>query len=223
MAAAAQVRPVAQRQHLLETLFRMDDLGRVAATAPQVAEPAGGRGGNQPGTRGGRQRQRPGKKGGAHTGPNPVDRGKNGCKRHIIGEAGGIPLTVQTTAANVRDEVPFVDMLDSLPPVKMPSGRSRYLPDAAVGDRGYGFTWIIARVAERRIKSLLAPRGSPHGSGLGTVRYVIERTMSWMGSFRRIDHCHEATGKSWQAFNELACCVICANRLRNINRKKLAA
>jgi transposase len=152
-----------------------------------------------------------------------VDRRKKGCKRHIISDAAGIPLIVVTTPANRRDEVPLVAMLDSLPPVKMPSGQLRYLPNEIVGDRGYGFAWTIADVVQRRIKSLLAVRGSPHGSGLGQVRYVIERTMSWISNYRRIDRCHEATGKSWQAMNELACCLICAKRLRSLKCQKMAA
>jgi hypothetical protein len=132
-------------------------------------------------------------------------------------------LIVVTTPANVRDEQPFVAMLDSVPPIRMPSGHFRRRPNAGVGDRAYGFPWITAQVADRRIKSLLAPRGSPHGSGLGKVRYVIERTMSWMSGFRRIDLCYERTGVKWQAFNELACCLICANKLRQLGGKKRAA
>jgi hypothetical protein len=50
------------------------------------------------------------------------------------------------------------------------------------------------------------------------VRYVIERTMSWMTGFRRIELCYERTGAHWQAMNELACCVICARRLRDATR-----
>jgi hypothetical protein len=123
-----------------------------------------------------------------------------------------------TTPANVRDEQPLVPMLDELPPIRMPSGQRRYLPGAAAGDRAYGFPWIIKEVVERGIESLLAPRGSPHGSGLGKVRYVIERTMSWMTGFRRIELCYERTGAHWQAMNELACCVICARRLRDATR-----
>jgi transposase len=163
------------------------------------------------------------KKGGAHTGPSPVDRRKNGSKRHIISDAHGLPLLVNTTPANIRDEVPFIEMLDMLPPIRMPSGQSRYQPSAAAGDRGYGFPWIIAQVTARRIKSLLAPRGSAHGSGLGKIRYVIERTMSWIGSFRRIDQCYERTGSHWQAFNELACCMVCAKRLPKISCMRMAA
>lgn len=160
-----------------------------------------------------------------------MDRSKKGCKRHLITTAAGIPLLVYCTPANVRDDVPFIQMLDTLPPVKMPGpGPARYKPGAAVGDAAYGFLHIIPQVVERGIVSMLAPRAQPgrkepvvHGSGLGKVRYVVERAISWMSNFRRIVQCYELTGAAWQAFNELACCVICANRLRNIQEMKIAA
>jgi hypothetical protein len=42
-------------------------------------------------------------------------------------------------------------------------------PAALMGDRGYGFPWLIALVLLLGIRSLLSPRGKdkPHGSGLG--------------------------------------------------------
>src|SRR5438128_508572 len=42
-----------------------------------------------------RQRQRAGCFWGAHTGPNPTDRAKAGCKRHVLTEAEGLPLVVR--------------------------------------------------------------------------------------------------------------------------------
>jgi|SRR5579884_232629 len=95
------------------------------------------------------------------------------------------------------------------------------------GDAGYGFSHIIPQVVERRIVPLLAPRAErgctvPHGSGLGKVRYVVERTVAWLANFRRISQCYERSGSAWQAFNELACCLICAGKLRKL-RTKMAA
>jgi transposase len=168
------------------------------------------------------------KKGGDHTGPSPVDRAKKGCKRHVITEADGTPLIVVCTPGNVRDDTPFLAMLDSTPPVRMPAGPPRYLPRRVMGDAAYGQTFIIPRVIERRIVPLLAPRSTPghpvkHGSGMGRVRYVVERTIAWLGNFRRIDRCYERTGPAWQAMNELACCVICAGKLKKLNRRAIAA
>jgi hypothetical protein len=138
-------------------------------------------------------------------------------------------LLVTCTPANIRDDVPFLAMLDTMPPVKMPGpGAPRYKPRSVVGDAGYGFDHIIPQVIERRIRPLLAPRGKAghpvaHGSGLGRVRYVVERTIAWLANFRRINHCYERTGRAWQAFNELACCVICAGKLATIAGTRLAA
>jgi transposase len=130
---------------------------------------------------------------------------------------------ILTTPANVPDQRPLLAMLDSMPPVRMPRGRPRYKPGAAVADRAYGTAEMIREVLQRRIVSLLAPRNSGHGSGLGQVRYVIERTLSWMGNFRRLTLCYERTGSHWQAFHELAACLICANRVAALAKSKVAA
>jgi hypothetical protein len=85
-----------------------------------------------------------------------------------------------------------------------------------MGDRGYGFPWTIAEVVDMGIRSLLAPRGSEHGSGLGRQRYVVEQTLAAYGSFRRIKFCYERQGDHFQGFHDLASCMICANRLRQV-------
>jgi transposase len=64
------------------------------------------------------------------------------------------------------------------------------------------------------IRSLLAERGTPHGSGLGRTRYVVERTHSWFGHYRRLLVCYEQTETHYQGFYQLAACAICARRLR---------
>ncbi len=136
---------------------------------------------------------------------------------------------MQTTPANVRDDMPFLAMLDTMSPIKMRRpGPAPYKPARVFGDAGYGFAHIIAQVVERRVRPMLAPRTKPgetpvHGSGLGRVRYVVERTIAWLSNFRRIDRCYERTGTAWQAFNELACCMICARKLHKTNRAKMAA
>jgi transposase len=132
----------------------------------------------------------------------------------VIGDARGTPLLIRTTPANVRDEVPAVDMVRALPAVRRPNGRPpRRKPGAPIGDRGYGFPWTIAAVVVLGIVALLCPRGSPHGSGLGRRRYVIERMMAWLGNFRRIKACYERTSAHFQAFHELAACVLCGAKL----------
>jgi transposase len=157
--------------------------------------------------------------GGAHTGPNPTDRGKKGCKRHVICDANGVPLEVQIGPANQRDEELVEPMLKKFPPLPDRKGKRRTNPKAMQGDRGYGFVWIIKLLVRLAITSLLAPRGSPHGSGLGKTRYVVERTLSWFSNYRRIKMCYERKGEHFRAFHILAACDICDKRLHWLNKR----
>ncbi len=154
-------------------------------------------------------------KGGGHTGPNPTDRAKSGCKRHVITDADGLPLVVQTGPANERDDRRAFAMLEAFPTLPGPTGRPRTRPEVLQGDAGYGFPDLIREVRRRRIRPLLAPRGTgiPHGSGLGRTRYVVERTMSWFGNFRRLKLRYERLGQHFQSFHELAAMLICSKRL----------
>jgi len=163
--------------------------------------------------RGHRQRLRAGQKRGAHTGPNPVDRGKLGCKRHALSDAAGTPLAVLVTAANTRDDAAAPRVLARVKPIQGPLGRPRRKPKALVGDRGYGFAWLISLVAAMRVLCLLDPRGAEHGSGLGVLRWVIERTLAWFSNYRRLDRCYERSGAHFQAFHDLAAALICFGKL----------
>lgn len=146
-----------------------------------------------------------------------MDRGKKGCKRHVLSDADGVPLVVQTGPANQRDDGKVEDLLAAFP--VLTDGRTgvrHVLPAALMGDRGYGFPHLIAVVGLYGIASLLSPRGKdkPHGSGLGKQRWVVERTMSWWAHFRRVNFCYERKGGHFQGLHELAACIICANKLR---------
>jgi hypothetical protein len=126
-------------------------------------------------------------------------------------------LVVQTGPANQRDDGKVEDLLEGFPVLTDGvSGTVHVLPPVLLGDRGYGFPYLIAVVLLMGIVSRLSPRGKdkPHGSGLGAERYVIERTMSWWPHFRRILVCYEGRGEHFQAFHVLAACVLCANKLR---------
>ena len=168
----------------------------------------------------------PGAKRGAHTGRNPTDRGKKGCKRHVLTDANGVPLVVQTGPANQRDDSKLEDLLEAFP-VLTDGDEARTVhvqPRELLGDRGYGFAYLIAVVLLYGIMSRLSPRGKdkPHGSGLGVQRYVVERTMSWWTHFRRINFCYERKGEHFQGLHELAAGVLCANKLRAARAAKRA-
>ena len=155
----------------------------------------------------------PALRGGEPSGANPTDWAKKGCKRHGITAGHGIPLVVQIGPANRRDEPWLPSLWGWLWMVLRCGWRQR--PAAWQGDRGYGFAGSIALVLAWGLPAMLAERGSPHGSGLGRTRYVVERTPSGFRSFRGLVVCYERSGAHFQGRYQLAACVICARRLHD--------
>jgi transposase len=109
-------------------------------------------------------------------------------------------------------------LVAAMPSIPGPRGRPRSKPEALQGDAAYGGAPLIQQVKALGIKSLLKPltREPIHGSGLGRTRYVVERTLSWFGNFRRLKLCYERCGDHFQALHELAAAIICANRVRTL-------
>ena len=132
-------------------------------------------------------------------------------------DADGVPLVVQTTPANVNDDRQLPALLDARPAVQGPLGRPRRNPGSIVGDRAYGTAAMIALVVTLGIFSFLAPRNEPtrHGSGLGALRYVVERTLACFSHFRRIRMCYERTADHFQALHDIAACCLTVTRLRS--------
>ena len=53
----------------------------------------------------------------------------------------------------------------------------------------------------------------PHGSGLGTQRWVVERTISWLHQYRRLRVRYERRADIHDAFLQIAGCLICLKLL----------
>ena len=135
----------------------------------------------------------------------------------MLSDALGNPLLVQTTPANVPDQEQLPALLAARPAVQGPRGRPRRNPEAIIGDRAYGTKEMIAHVEGQRIESLLAPRADDtHGSGLGVLRYVIERTLACFSHFRRLRLCYERWGEHFQAFHDLAAAMLVCSRIKSM-------
>lgn len=63
------------------------------------------------------------------------------------------------------------------------------------------------------IEPHIGKRGTPHGSGLGKVRWVVERTISWLKGLRRMRVRYDRLGVIRDAWTTLAASVICFNIL----------
>ena len=129
-----------------------------------------------------------------------------------------MPLVVRTGPANQRDDGKLEEMLEAFPVLTDGDWRKTVYtqPRELLGDRGYGFPYLIALLLLFGIVSKLSPRGKkyPHGSGLGKERYVVERTLSWWTHFRRLNLCYECKGEHFQGLHVLAAAIICSNKLR---------
>ena len=134
-------------------------------------------------------------------------------------DARGLPLAVHTGPANERDDQAAPATVQALPKIVAADGAVRR-PKVLQGDRGYGFEWLVLLIVSWLIRPLIAMRRTKHGSGLGKTRYVVERTLSWMGHYRRVRCCYEKTPEHFQAFHELMVCVILVRRLHTVRRRR---
>ncbi|KQX51067.1 transposase [Streptomyces sp. Root66D1] len=114
----------------------------------------------------------------------PSRPGRAGSKHHLLTYGHGTPLAVILTGGNRNDVTQLMALLDAIPAVRGRPGRPRRKSQAVFADRGYGI--YRDQVRARRIIPVIARRGTPHGSGLGVYRWVVERTFAWLHGFKRL-------------------------------------
>jgi transposase len=102
-----------------------------------------------------------------------------------------------------------------VPAVAGVRGRPRRKPGSLVADRGYDHDKYRRLLRERRIRPLIARRQTEHGSGLGRVRWVVERTFAWLHNHKRLLVRYERRADMHEALLSLGCCLVCFRRLRS--------
>jgi transposase len=138
-----------------------------------------------------------------------VDRARKGSKHHLIACGQGNPLAIALTAGNVNDITQTMTLIDAIPPVKGKRGRPRRRPQRLLGDRAYHSKRNRRELRARGITANIARPGSPHGSGLGRERWVVERSISWLHQYRRLRVRYERRNDTHEAFMSIACSLIC--------------
>ena len=147
--------------------------------------------------------------GGEKTGPNPTDRRKLGSKHHLLTDGHGIPLAARLTAANVNEVTVLLALVDAVPPVGGKPGHPRQRPERLYADRAYASKAKRQELRRRGIKPFIPEQRAPHGSGLGKVRWVVERTVSWLHGFRKLRLRTDWRSEVHEALMALACALIC--------------
>jgi transposase len=146
------------------------------------------------------------KHGGELTGPNPTDRGKAGTKYHVVASTDGLPLGAVPSAANVHDTRLFPHLL-----------RLALAACAAIGrlyaDAAYDSAENRGLCLQDGIQPCIREVGAPHGSGLGSVRCIVEHDCAWLLANKRLDRRQDRLGRVILALLTAACIFVIANRL----------
>jgi transposase len=153
--------------------------------------------------------------GGDATGPSPVDRRKEGTKPTLMVDRHGVPPAIRTAGANASDHRQIIPLIPDFPGIGGRPGRPKELPDDAYADRGYDSEGTRALLRWLGIEPHIARRRTPHGSGLGKIRWVVERTISWLKGLRRLRVRYDRLGVIIDAWTTLAASVICFHILHH--------
>jgi transposase len=146
------------------------------------------------------------KRGGELTGPNPTDRGKARTTSHAVVSTDGIPLAVVPSAAYVHDTRLFPHLL-----------RLAQVVGAAIGelhaDAAYDSAENRGLCLRNGIPPCIRKAGEPHGSGLGSVRCVVEPGCAWLLANERLDRRQDRLGRMILALLTAAGIFIIAKRI----------
>jgi transposase len=118
------------------------------------------------------------------------------------------------TGANAHDVTHLLPLVEAIPPIRGVVGRLRGRPSVLLADRGYDSKTHRQALRSKKIRPPIARRMTAHGSGLGSQRWVVERTLSWLRQYRRLRIRYERTAETHEAFLRLACSLICLRALR---------
>jgi transposase len=124
-------------------------------------------------------------------------------------------LAAILTAANRHDVTQLIPLVDALAPIRGKPGRPLSKPEEVMGDRGYDSNPHRSVLKARGIATTIARRNTPHGSGLGVYRYVVEQTLALLHQFRRLRVRYDYRDDIHEAFLSLGCSVICWRRLNH--------
>lgn len=147
--------------------------------------------------------------GGEKTGPNPTDRRKPGTKYTLMVDRGGAPLAIRVDGANASDHTQVLPLVAlQFPQVGGRPGRPRQTPDELYADAGYDSDATRGLLRCLGIEPHIRRRSAEHGSGLGKVRWVVERTISWLKGLRRLRVRYDRKDEVIEGWKSLAMSVI---------------
>jgi transposase len=141
--------------------------------------------------------------GGERAGRSPVDRGKQGLKRSMASDAGGVPLGIVSAGAN-RHDSPLLH-----PTLQATKTQVGVMPEQVNVnlDRGYDSDKTRTLLDELGFTGEIAHKGVPAPIQAGK-RWVVERTHSWMNGYGKLRRCTEKNAKAVDFYLHLAAALV---------------
>ena len=155
----------------------------------------------------------PREKGGSEVGK--TKRGK-GSKLMVVVERAGVPLGVSVASASPAEVTLAEAALATISVPRGGPGRPRKKPERVIADRAYDSDPLRTRLGRRAIE-LICPhrinrvrRPTQDGRKLRRYRkrWIVERTIAWIGNFRRLNVRYERQTTMYLAFIHFACALI---------------
>ena len=115
---------------------------------------------------------------------------------------------VQVAAANEHDSRTALPLVTAIPAVAGKPGRPKQKPDSIVADKAFDGEPLRETFRSLGIEPHIPKRGED-AHGLGTIRWFIERTFSWLHQFRRLRIRWDRKPEIHQAFLSLAAGLVC--------------
>ena len=100
--------------------------------------------------------------------------------------ASGIPLAFRVTAANEPDVRHLLPLLDHFPRIGGRRGRPPQRPGLVIADKGYDSERLRQELRRRGIEPRIPRRGRPPTFPVGRERWPVERTLSWVKQFGKL-------------------------------------
>ena len=154
--------------------------------------------------------------GGDATGPSPVDRRKKGTKYTLLVDRDGVPLVIRAVPANRSDQLEILPAVVSFPTVGGKRGRPRTHPSSLYADAGFDCDATRSLLRWLGIEPHIRHCNEEHGSHLGRVRWVVERTISWIKGLRRMRVRYDRSSTSIDAWTSIAAAVVCLHILMEV-------
>lgn len=140
----------------------------------------------------------------------------------VMTDKQGIPLSGLLESAQISEFNLALPTIDSVAVPRRPLHPKRR-PEKLCADKGYDAKWLREELRRRHIQPYI-PKRRKQGEQEEPAynerikpyyqnRWVVERTISWLGWFRRLVIRWERSIVTYQAFFNLACIMICLRRV----------